>query len=113
MTYSVGTQAELDAANLRIIEYKAELLKQGFRQVSASHSDVSGPVPNSTERVVLEGRHGTLKDLRVTLWTSSQLQKEQSEFGGGIHATLSDEQSDREFEELYKKVVFVVTGIAQ
>lgn len=110
MTYGVGTQAELDAANQRINQYKEALLKQGFRQVSVSRSDVTDPFPNSTEKVVLEGQHGTLKDLRVTLWTSKQLKTDEPELGGGIHATLRDEQADREFEELYKKVVFVVTG---
>lgn len=113
MTYSVGTQAELDAANRRIDEYKQELLRQGFRQVSVSSSHVSGAVTNSTERVVLEGPHGSLKDLRVTLWASKQVQKDQTELGGGIHATLRDEQADREFEELYKRVAYVVTGHAQ
>jgi len=110
MRYSVGTQAELDAGNQRINEYKQELLKQGFREVSSSSSNVSGPSPNTTERVVLEGSYGTLKDLRVTLWTSTHLQKEHGELGGGIDASLRDEQAGREFDELYKKVSYVVTG---
>ena len=110
MTYSVGTQAELDAANQRIKEYKQELVKQGFREVSTSFSDTSGVFSNSKEEVVFEGQYGTLKNLRVTLWTSTRLQKEQPQLGGRVNASLPNEQAERDFEELYKKVVYVVTG---
>lgn len=103
MTLSVQTQAELDQANQRINAYKQELLRQGFREVSISTS-------NSAEVSVLEGRYGRLKDLVVTLKTNQQLEEDKPEVSGGIHASLSDPEADKEFEDLYKKVVLVVTG---
>lgn len=116
MMYSVGSQAELDAANQRINNYRQELLRQGFHERSASFSDkaVNTSLVNSKETYVLEGQYGNLKDLRVTLWTTKLLEKEQQpQLGGGIHASLGNEQADRDFDELYKKVSFVVTGQAQ
>ena len=106
MTYTVGTQVELDQGNERINAFKEELLRQGFREVSASFSD-------SKEEFILEGQYGRLKDLRVTLWTNKRLQKEEPELAGGIHAFIRDEQADQEFEQLYKKVTSVVTGQPQ
>jgi hypothetical protein len=103
MTYGVGTQSELDEGNRRITAFKDELLHQGFRQVSVSDS-------NTKDEFVLEGLHGTLRDLRVTLWTGKTLLTDAPELGGGIQAFVKDEQADREFEELYQKVVVVVTG---
>lgn len=114
MTCSVGTQAELDAGNKRIDDYRQELLRQGFRQVSGSFTDTSGTmISNSREEFVLEGRYRNLKDLKVTLWTTKRLEKDQPQLGGGIQASIDDAQADRDFEELYKKVSFVVTGNAQ
>jgi hypothetical protein len=112
MTYSVGTQAELDAANKRINDYKQELKRQGFREVSVAFSDktTSTSIVDEKEEVVFEGQYGTLKDLRVTLWTSKWLQKDQPQLGGRVNASLSGEQAERDFNELYKKVAFVVTG---
>jgi hypothetical protein len=115
MTYTAGTQAELDAANKRINDYRQELLRQGFREVSSSFStETAGSSDvNTKEKFVLEGRYRNLKDLRVTLWTTKRLEKEESQLGGGIDASINNEQDDRDFEELYKKVSFVVTGYAQ
>jgi hypothetical protein len=115
MTYNAGTQAELDAANKRINDYRQELLRQGFHEVSYSLSTETADSSddNAKEEFVLEGRYRNLKDLRVTLWTTKRLEKEESQPGGGIHASIHDEQDDRDFEELYKKVSFVVTGRAQ
>ncbi len=113
MTYSVGRQAELDAANQRVNEYRQELIKQGFHTVSASFSDSTGVISNSREEFILEGQYGKLKDLQVTLWTTKYLQKDQPHLGGGIHASIVDDQADRDFEALYKKICFVVTGNAQ
>ena len=116
MTYTAGTQAELDAGNKRINDYRQELLQQGFREVSSSlTTQTAGSADvNTKEEFVLEGRYRNLKDLRVTLWTTKRLEKEESQqLGGGIHASIHNEQDDRDFEELYKKVVFVVTGHAQ
>jgi CRISPR/Cas system-associated protein endoribonuclease Cas2 len=115
LTSSVGTQAELDAANRRVAEFKQELLRQGFHEVSTSFYDktVDTSLSNSKEESVLEGQHGRLRDLRVNLWTTKVLQKDQPQLGGGIHASISDDQADREFEEFYNRVVFVVTGHAQ
>ena len=115
MTYSVGTQADLDAANQRVNDYKQELLRQGFHEVSVSFSDKTADTSyvNSKEEFVLEGRYRDLKDLRVTLWTTKRLEKDQPHLGGGVHASINDEQADRDFEELYKKVSFVVTGNTQ
>ena len=115
MTHSVGTQAELDAANKRVNDYKQELLRQGFHQVWASLSDKTADTKflNSKEEVVLEGSYRNLKDLRVTLWTTKLLEKDQPQLGGGVHASINGEQADRDFEELYKKVSFVVTGNTQ
>ena len=111
MTCSVGTQSELDAGNKRINDYRQELLRQGFRQVSESFTDTSGTmISNSREEFVLEGQYRNLKDLKVTLWTTKRLEKDQPQLGGGIQASINDEQADRDFEELYKKVSFVVTG---
>ena len=115
MTYSVATQAELDAGNQRINDYRQQLLRQGFHEVSVAFSDktFSTSLINSKEEYVLEGQYGNLKDLRVTLWTTKLLEKDQPQLGGGIHASLSDEQANRYFEELYKKVSSVVTGQTQ
>ena len=115
MTYSAGTQAELDAGNQRINDYRQELLRQGFREVSVyrSHKTVETSYINSKEEFVLEGQYRNLKDLRVTLWTTKQLEKEQPQLGGDIHASIIDEQANRDFEELCKKVSSVVTGNTQ
>jgi len=115
MTYSASTQAELDAANKRIKDYQQELLKQGFREVSVGFSNktVSTSVTGENELVILEGQYGTLKDLRVSLWTSKWLQKDQPQVGGRVNASLSDEQAERDFNELYKRVSSVVTGQTQ
>jgi hypothetical protein len=115
MTYSVGTQADLDAANRRVKEFKQELLQQGFHEVSVSFSDKTSDtsIVDEKEEVVLEGHYGTLKDLRVTLWSSKWLQKNQPHLGGGVHASIVDDQADRDFETLYQKICFAVTGNAQ
>jgi hypothetical protein len=113
LTYSVGTQAELDAANRRVSEYRQELLRQGFHEISKSLSTSSGVSSNSREEFIFEGHYGKLKDLQVTLWTTKLLEKDRPQLGGGVHAYLVDNEADREFEELYKKVCFVVTGNAQ
>ena len=114
MTYTAGTQAELDAGNKRINDYRQELLQQGFHEVSSSLStETAGSSDvNTKEKFVLEGRYRNLKDLRVTLWTTKRLEKEENQLGGGIDASIHNEQDDRDFEELYKKVSFVVTGYA-
>ena len=106
MTFGVGTQAELDQANERINAFHQALLKQGFREVSVSSS-------NSAEEFVLEGQHGRLNNLRVTLKTNKRLEEDKPEVAGGIHASIPNEQADKEFEELYAKVVAVVTGRPQ
>jgi hypothetical protein len=103
MTHSVATQAELDAANKRISEFKQELLRQGFHEVSVSYS-------NSKEQFVFEGEYGTLRDLRVTLSMATRLEKNETNFAGGVSASVQDDQADREFKDLYNKVVLVVTG---
>ena len=115
MTYSVNTQAELDEANKRINDYKQELMRQGFREVSVAFSDRTTvtSIAEEKETVVFEGQYGTLEDLRVTLSTSKWLQKEQPQVSGRVSASLSDEQAERDFEELYKKVAFAVTGQTQ
>lgn len=115
MTFSTGTQADLDAGNQRINDYKQELLRQGFHEISTSvTSETAGTsYINRKEEVILEGQYRNLKDLRVTLWTTKRLEKDQPQLGGGVHASIKNEQDDRDFEELYKKVVFVVTGSAQ
>lgn len=113
LTYSVGTQTDLDAANRRVSEYRQALVRQGFHEVSTSLTTSSGGMTNSKEEFVLEGQYGKLKNLQVTLWTTKRLQKDQPHLGGSIHASIVDDQADREFEALYKKVCFVVTGNAQ
>ena len=112
MTYSASTQAELDAGNQRINDYRQELLQQGFREVSSFSTHTSGAAPNSKEEFVLEGQYRNLKNLKVTFLTTKLLEKDQPQLRGGVDATITDEQADRDFEELYKKVVFVVTGYA-
>ena len=107
MTNNVETQAELDAGNQRMRDFKQELLQHGFREVSVGYSDSPS---DSQEEFTLEGKYGTLKDVRVTLQTRTQLQKDQPELRGGVKAGIRDEQADRDFEELYKKICFVVTG---
>ena len=64
MAYSVATQAELDAGNQRINQFKQELLRQGFHEVSVSFSDktFSTSLVNSNEEVVHEGQYGKLRD---------------------------------------------------
>ena len=106
MTYSVGTQAEMDATNQRINEFKQELLRQGFHGESRSVSDAS-------DELTLAGQYGTLTELRVTLRTAKRLQSEPPPFAGGVHASVKDDQANREFKELYRKVCSVVTGQAE
>jgi thioredoxin reductase len=106
MMYSVGTQAEMDSANQRINQFKQELLRQGFHDESHSVSDTS-------DEFILTGQYGTLTDLRVTLRTGKRLQSEPPPLAGGVHAFVKDDQADREFKELYKKVCSVVTGQAE
>jgi hypothetical protein len=106
MSFHAGTQERLDAGNQRINAFKAELLKQGFREVSASFS-------NTKEDYILEGNYGRIKDLRVTLRTNTRLEKDEPELAGGISASLRDEQAEQEFDTLYKKVSSVVTGFTQ
>lgn len=118
MTYTAGTQADLDAANQRINDYRQELLRQGFHEVSITVNTQTAGTSNvnSKERFVLEGQYRNLKDLRVTLWTTQRLEKDQKDepqSGGGIDAVIIDNQADTDFEELYKKVSSVVTGYAQ
>jgi len=102
MTKTVTTQAELNEGNQRINEFRQELLRKGFRVVSSFSSD-------SKEQVILAGRYGALKDLEVTLWTGKRLETKEPQLGGGIHALVSKE-SEREFDEFYKRVVKVVVG---
>lgn len=115
MTFSTGTQAELDAGNQRINDYRQELLRQGFHEVSLSVTSATAGTSyvNRKEEHILEGQYRNLKDLRVTLWTTQRLEKDQPQLGGGVHASIKNEQDDRDFEELYKKVTLVVTGYAQ
>jgi hypothetical protein len=115
MTFSTGTQAELDAGNQRINDYRQELLRQGFHEIStAVSSETAGTsYVNKKEEHILEGQYRNLKDLRVTLWTTQRLEKDQPQLGGGVHASINNDQDDRDFEELYKKVSLVVTGYAQ
>ena len=110
MTYSASTQAELDAGNQRINDYRQELLQQGFREVSSFSTNTSGAAPNSKEEFVLEGQYRNLKDLKVTFMTTKLFEKDQPQLKGGVDASINNEQAERDFEELYKKVVFVVTG---
>src|SRR5574338_936583 len=110
MNHSVATQAEVDVTNQRIIQFKEELLKQGFREVSST--SFSDSRSNSAEEFILEGQYGSLTDLRVTLHTAKQLQSEPPPFSGGVHALIKDEKADQEFKELYMKVCTVVTGQA-
>ena len=115
MTFSTGTQAELDAGNRRINDYRQELLQQGFHEISSSVTSATAGTSyvNRKEEHILEGQYRNLKDLRVTLWTTQRLEKDQPQLGGGVHASIKNEQDDRDFEELYKKVTLVVTGYAQ
>ena len=113
MTCDVGTQAELDAANQRVSDYRQELLRQGFREVWKSSSVTAGVDSPTKEEFVLEGQYGKLKDLKVKFWIKKRLEKDQPDLAGGIEASLRDEQAERDFDELYKKVSFVVTGHAQ
>src|SRR6476646_669706 len=103
MTSTFETQAQLDDGNQRIRDFKQQLLQQGFHEVSVGYS--SSPSDSQAE-FTLEGKYGTLKDVRVTLQTRTQLQKDQPELRGGVKAGIRDEQADRDFEELYKKVCF-------
>ena len=115
MTHSVGTQADLDAANKRVKEFKQELLQQGFHEVSVSFSDQTADtsIVDEKEEVIFEGQYGKLEDLRVRLWTSKWLQKGQPHLGGAVNASIVDDQAERDFAALYKKVCIVVTGNAQ
>ena len=112
MTFSTGTQAELDAGNQRINDYRQELLQQGFHEISSSVTSATAGTSyvNRKEEHILEGQYRNLKDLRVTLWTTQRLEKDEPQLGGGVHASIKNEQDDRDFEELYKKVSSVVTG---
>jgi len=105
MSSTVATQEQLNEGNQRINEFKRELLMQGFREVSTSSSD-------SKEQVILEGRYGALKDLKVTLWTGKQLEMKE-QLGGGIHASIVSKEAEQEYDELYRKVVTIVVGEPQ
>jgi hypothetical protein len=106
MSSTVATQDRLDAGNQRINEFKQDLLMKGFREVSSSSSD-------SKEQVILEGRYGALKDLKVTLWTGKRLEMKEPQLGGGIHASIVSKEAEQEFDELYRKVVTIVAGELQ
>lgn len=106
MDSTVITQDKLDEGNRRINEFKQELLSRGFREVSIASSD-------SKERVILVGRYGVLKDLEVTLWTGKRLEMKEPQLGGGISASIVSKEAEQEFDELYRKVVSVVTGESQ
>ncbi|HEY0765471.1 MAG TPA: hypothetical protein VGD61_24045 [Pyrinomonadaceae bacterium] len=103
MTFDAATQAQLDQGNQRINSFKEDLLRQKFRVVSVS-------TINSREEVILEGQHGRLKKLLIRLVTNTSLEKEGPELAGGVSASISDEQSMREYDELSKKVNAIVTG---
>ncbi len=106
MSSTVATQDQLNEGNQRINEFKQELLMKGFREVSSSSSD-------SKEQVILEGRYGALKDLKVTLWTGKRLEMKEPQLGGGIHASIVSKEAEQEFEELYRRVVSIVVGEPQ
>ena len=106
MRFSVSTQDELDQANQRIHEFKDELVRQDFREVSVSTSNIK-------EEFVLEGEYGKLKSLRITLRANKVLAEEEPEFSGSVAAYVRDETADRDFESLYKRVATVVTGKPQ
>ena len=76
--------------------------------MSASFSDSQS---NSKQKFILEGQYGNLKELRVTLSTVTQLENDYASLLGGVDADLGDEQAERDFEELYNKVAYVVTGV--
>jgi hypothetical protein len=103
ISFTASTQDQLNEGNKRINDFKQELLTQGFRVVSSSSSD-------SKEQVILEGRYGALKDLKVTLWTGKRLEMKESQLGGGIDASIVSKEAEQEFDELYRKVVLIVTG---
>lgn len=103
MSNTVTTQAELNQGNQRVNQFKQELLRKGFRQVSSFSSD-------SKEQVILKGRYGQLKDLEVTLWTVNRLDTKEPQLGGGIHASIAGKEAEQEFDEFYKRVVKVVVG---
>lgn len=103
MSRTVDTQDQLDEGNQRINEFRQELLMQGFRAVSSSSSD-------SKEQVILEGRYGALKDLKVTLWTGKRLEIKEPQLGGGISASIVSKEAEQEYEKLYRKVVTIVVG---
>ena len=111
MNFHVGTQAELDQGNQRINAFKEELIQQGFRLVSTStfHSS-SNSSSNSRKEVILDGQHGRSKKVRITLLTNTSLEDEGPDLAGGVYAAISDEQAMQEYDELYKKVVGIVTG---
>ncbi len=115
MNFHAGTQAELDQGNQRLNAFKDELLQQGFRVVSTStfHSGSdsgSDSSSNSRKEVILDGQHGRLKHVRITLLTNTSLVDEGPELAGGVYADISDEQAKQEYDELYKKVAGIVTG---
>ncbi|HEX7335247.1 MAG TPA: hypothetical protein VF290_27345 [Pyrinomonadaceae bacterium] len=117
MNFHAGTQAELDEGNQRINAYKEELLQQGYRLVSTStfHSSSSSnsdfnSSSNSRKQVILDGQHGRLKQVRITLLTSTSLVDEGPDLAAGVYAAISDEQGMQEYNELYGKVVGIVTG---
>jgi len=93
MTYTAGSQAELDAANKRIHDYRQELLRQGFHEMSTSHTTQTAGSSdvNAKEEFILEGPYRNLKDLRVTLWTTKRLEKEtQSWAVGSMHLSRTN-----------------------
>ena len=103
MTHRAETQARLDEGNQRIQAFKDEMLRQGFREVSVLFS-------NTREEYILEGNHGRLKNLRLTLRTNKLLEEKEPELSGGIEAYIRDDQAERDFDALYEKVSSVVTG---
>jgi len=86
MTNTVTTQAQLNEGNQRINEFKQELLRKGFREVSSFSSD-------SKDQVILEGRYGALKDLEVTLWTGKRLETKEPQFRRGYSCVFSKQRS--------------------
>ena len=106
MRFSVSTEDELYQANQRIREFKDELVRQGFREVSVSFA-------SNKEEFVYVGNYGKLTNSRVTLRTNKVLAEEEPELSGSVNAYVRDEAADRDFESLYKRVSTVVTGKPQ
>jgi hypothetical protein len=107
-SYTADNEIDLKKGNQRIRNFKQELLAQGLRVISSGTS--SSPA-GSREQFILTGNYGQLRDLEVTLWTSSSIVAEKPQLGAGARTQIRSDAEEQEFRLLEKRLRLVATGL--